>query len=456
MVPAATLVAGALLLGLGPRAADAGDVPVEREIEQIRQEMKEMQRQHDAEMRALREELRRQHQAQDRSELQADVEEYLRSTEAAGREGEPPDTVFTARGLGLQALNPEISVVGDMLTSYTAEEGERGAMGFEFRVLDLHIESYLDPYTKLKAAVGIDPHGAHLGEAYMTRFAVLPGFSVTAGKFRQQFGIVNRWHKHALDQVDFPLALRSIFGNGGLNQIGFSFDWVLPEWKGSAQKIVMQITGGSNSRLFGQNPRYLPSILLRYAHYRDLSKDTYVEAGVTGLLGWNDEWEVTTPGGPEQVHDLRTTYALGLDLTVNWEPTARMRYANLEWRTEFYYLDKGIVAPDGSGADSIRAWGAYTSLQYKLSRTVDVGVRFDWYRPDTKSYATFEGIPPHAVTGSNPYAWQVGPYVTWWQSPFVRVRFEIDYLDGNETGPGTLAAILQLTFAAGPHKHERY
>ena len=63
---------------------------------------------------------------------------------------------------------------------------------------------------------------------------------------------------------------------------------------------------------------------------------------------------------------------------------------------------------------------------------------------------------PLALDSGGPYRWQVGPYVTWWQSPWVRLRLEVDWIDGRGTGPRELVAFLQLTFAAGPHKHERY
>jgi hypothetical protein len=144
-----------------------------------------------------------------------------------------------------------------------------------------------------------------------------------------------------------------------------------------------------------------------------------------------------------------------------------MRYAHFEWRTEFYYLNKGIVAPDGSGRDRIRAWGAYTSLQRQISRTLEVGVRVDYFEPDSKTYARLDGIrglggiAPLAVNGSAPKQWQVGPYITWWQSPFVKLRFEVNYadryLDHRRTGhDGELTCAAQIVFAAGPHKHERY
>ncbi len=420
-----------------------------RELERL---VEEMRRRHEQELAELRQQLDEVRADREKAALEAEVEQYLAETTGPESEEEQP---FVARGLGLQALNPEISVVGDVFTTVTDREGEPWRADFFFRVLDIHIESYLDPYSRLFAAVEIHTDGAELGEGYFTRFGLLPRLNATAGKFRQQFGVVNRWHKHGLDQGDFPLALRSIFGEGGLNQTGFNFEWGLPAWGRATQTLILEITGGTNDRIFGNNPRYLPSFLLHYKHYRDLSASTYVDLGLTGLVGWNEEWPVSAGGTTSTVRDRRATAVLGADLTLLWEPTDRMRYASLVWRSEAYVLRQDLLAPDGSGPDTLVAWGAYTYAQRKVSRTVEVGIRLDYYRPDTKGYADM-GLVPLAVTGGSAYRWRIGPYLTWWQSPWVRVRLEGGYTDGRGTGPAELVVGLQLTFAAGPHKHDRY
>jgi len=152
------------------------------------------------------------------------------------------------------------------------------------------------------------------------------------------------------------------------------------------------------------------------------------------------------------------TTVLGADLTVLWEPTERMRYQNWIWRTEAYLLKKNILAPDLSGEDTLRAWGAYSYFQKKLNRTTEAGLRVDYYQPDTKSYAAMPGLElsPLAVTASDAHQWVVAPYVTWWQSPWVRWRLEWDHQMNHNMGPDSDTISLQCTFAAGPHKHERY
>lgn len=134
---------------------------------------------------------------------------------------------FSAGNLSLQAENPEISVTGDFVYSLRSMDGNRNNADATFRSLGLHYETYLDPYTKFKGAVPVLENDSMLGEAYITRYGVTDSLNITLGKFRQQFGVINRWHKHGLDFVDFPMSMRRIFGDGGLNQNGISFDWKL-------------------------------------------------------------------------------------------------------------------------------------------------------------------------------------------------------------------------------------
>jgi hypothetical protein len=123
---------------------------------------------------------------------------------------------------------------------------------------------------------------------------------------------------------------------------------------------------------------------------------------------------------------------------------------------ELYVLARDILAPDGSGEDTIDAWGAYSYLQTKLNRKLDVGARLDYFAPDTKDYALPDsGFTPHAFA-SSVNQWLAAPYITWQQSPWVRWRAEFDYFDPGDVAEIERRLILQLIFAAGPHKHERY
>ncbi len=363
---------------------------------------------------------------------------------------EAKETTFTSGNLGLQALNPEISVVGDMLGNYQSGSDEIVNWDTVFRTLGIHFQGYLDPYSQFKVALELSPIEAELGEVYFTRYGIPGNFNITLGKFRQQFGVVNRWHKHGLDWFDFPLAVLSIFGPGGLNQIGAHIEWGASTGP-ITHGLLTEITDGTNPSMFGQNAKNRPSILARYHAYQDLTSSTYLDIGLTGLFGWNDAW------GEEEdaFSETKPVYVYGADLVLMWEPTDRMRYKNIQWRSEAYLADKEIYAPDGSGFDRVKPWGLYTLLQSRLSRIFEVGVRYDYYAPDAKSYAD-ESLALLAVTTDGAYRNLFGGWVTWWQSPFVKFRGGYSYSDGKGTGSEVHLVTFQMVFAAGPHKHERY
>ena len=431
-------------------------------VKDLKKDIDEMQKNHKREVNALREEIRGVRESRGivaKGESEAEMLRRLAKDAVAKEEKkeEYEDIVFKHAGLALQKLNPEISITGDIVNAYTVDD-DTDRFDFNFRNLGIHFESYLDPYTRFKAAVPVTTSSATIGEAYFTRYGILKDVNFTMGKFRQQFGVVNRWHKHALDQVDFPYALRQIFGDGGLNQTGISFDWAMPPAFGSSQELILQVTNGENSRVFSGNTISIPSMLAHYKNYRDLSKDTYLELGLTGLLGWNRDWDVSSGGTTVTKKDYQPAACFGADLTVLWEPTEQMRYRNLEWRNELYWLNKGILAPDNSGRDTLNAWGAYSYLQAKKSRTLDIGIRGDFYMPDDKNYANVSGLSlaPLAYVENDAYQWQISPYITWWQSPFVKFRVEYNHLDGENFAEPEDKIMLQVVFAVGPHKHERY
>lgn len=406
-----------------------------------------------AELEDLKADQAQQRRLRQKEALRKALQEQLAQPETP--DASKPET-HTAGGLNLQQLNPEISLSGDLLFALKQNSPAQETSDFKFRGLGVHVQSWLDPYTRFKAAVPIEEDSAGLGEGYVELHQLSDDLILTLGKFRQQFGMVNRWHKHALDQVDFPLALRQIFGEGGLNQTGASLDWLMPAWGKSSQKFTVQFTDGQNNRVFAGNTNNRPSVLGRYSLFRDVTKDTYCEAGLTGLLGWNDAW---TMNDNSVQQDSKETTILGADFNVLWEPTDRMRYRNVQWCSEAYWLHQNILAPDKSGPDTVEAWGLFSYVQTKVSRTVDVGMRGDLFVPDTKGYANLSSdlsLSPLAVISNNPYLYQCSPYVTWSQSPFVHFRSEYDYSDGKGLSFARHTVWLQAIFAAGPHKHERY
>jgi hypothetical protein len=434
---------------------------LKKQILEMKRQMNEMKSKHETEINALKEKIDKLSQPVPVAEETKAEDELARLRELAesmaGEKKEqkaPEETVYKFGGLSLQQLNPEISVSGDFVGHYRHQSETRKRTDAEIRGLELNFQSYLDPFSRLKATTHISDGGVDLEEVYLTHFTVLENATLDLGRFRQQFGVVNRWHEDALDQVQYPLALRRIFGDGGLNQTGASIEWTLPKWGQAYQGLTFQVTNTENERLFGADTLGNPTLLVHYKNYRDLSRDTYLEFGLTGLFGWSDEWNV---GGVNK-YDTLGTQVFGADLSLLWEPADQALYRNVEWRSEVYFLNQDILAPDNSGRDNLNAWGAYSYLQSKIARNLDIGIRADYYQPDSKDYANTPGasLVPLAYTAKNAERWQICPYITWWQSEWVKLRCEYDYAFGHGTEDTEHVLWLQAIFSAGPHKHERY
>lgn len=323
----------------------------------------------------------------------------------------------------------------------------------------------------MKAAVSVSPDGVVFGEAYAVWTNVGNVMNITMGKFRQQLGLVNRWHKHSLDQWDFPLMLTEPFGGGGLNQVGLAFDFQLGKLISDANELTIQITNSMNSKAFSGELFSLPSGLVYFKSYWDLNRSTYLELGLSGMVGFNHYRGMPTSqdvftdangaqlfglydgeGNPVQLsfapagavvdQGYRVTAFGGANLTLFWEPVNKAKYFNFLWRTEFLYGYKQLPDDATGGKHQINWMGGYSYVHAKVSRRIELGLRGDLVQRFTEDNAKL-------------LLYQVVPYLTIWQSPWVRIRLEYNYLDGRQM-KAVHRAIAQVVFAAGPHKHDRY
>src|SRR6266545_6786781 len=127
---------------------------------------------------------------------------------------------FVGRERNQAQLNPEISVTGDVRAYGTAPGVQRD--NFDPREFEIGFQSALDPYSTTKIFVSLENGEVSVEEGY-AYWTGLPGrIRFDIGKFRQQFGELNRWHLHALPETEYPLALRAYLGEDGLAGTGIS------------------------------------------------------------------------------------------------------------------------------------------------------------------------------------------------------------------------------------------
>ncbi len=348
------------------------------------------------------------------------------AAEAAGPEAGPAEPssgwaqpVVAAGGeRNLNRLNPEISITGDVV-GFTTDQGPED---FNARELELNFQSALDPFSLTKWTLSFNPEeGVDIEEAYVTYAGLRGGLSLTAGKLRQNFGLLNRWHLHALPQLDYPLALQTYFGAEGLAQTGLSATWLLPRPWATANELTLELTDGENEAFGGESFQRLVG-LAHLKNYWDVNPATYVELGLSGAAGGNGS------GGDSRVW--------GTDFTVHWQPPDKALYREITWRTE-------LLRSERDDAEGIRnkAWGGYTYLEGLLRQNLYAGLRYD------RVEDPFDA--DHVV-------WGLFPSLTWWQSEFVRLRGEYGFLKDDLSGDSEKRFSLQIVWSAGPHKHETY
>lgn len=408
----------------------------------------------EAEVEALKARLTALEDQAEQEELEELVSEAKQEAQPTEGDSKPEEREFLEGGLALQKLNPELTFSGDMLSSLILKPGKYYASEFDrsgmpIRSVGLHFQHVLDPYSMFKSAIHISPyHGLDIEEVYVTWFGILPSLSLSAGRFRQNFGVVNRWHQHDLDQTQYPMALESILGVDGLVGNGVSVKWMMPRLWAHANELTVEVVDGGNSTLFSGEHFSVPSALARLKNYYDLSASTYLELGLTGMYGLNNRRGFLSARSELVDEPWRGTIVAGADLTVFWSPPERARYQSLIWRSEFYYAHREQAKPRDPRAE--HAWGLYSYVQQQLSASWVFGIRGDLALP--------------TVRNDNLVAADVVPYVTFLQSEFVFLRLEYRHSKNLPFVTPTLdterrsddRVLLQVNFAAGPHKHEKY
>ena len=356
---------------------------------------------------------------------QADLRAAARAAAAQLVAEQAPTTVGTeataGRGRSLNRLNPEISFTGDLIAVAQSRDRDQ----FDAREFELDFQSALDPFSRTRWTLAFGSDGeVDVEEGYATYNALPGGISLNLGKFRQQFGSLNRQHRHALPQSDYPLVLRTFFGDEALAQTGLSARWLLPHPWATANELTLEATDGENEAFGGETFHDFAG-LAHLKNYWDLSPAAYFEWGLTGTAG------KTAEGRGRRIW--------GTDFTLQWRPPQRAKYRELTWRTELLLSE--LDGDGGGGGARTRAWGGYTYAEGLLAQNLYAGARVD------RVEDPFE---------PSRRRWGIVPYVTWWQSEFVRLRGEYRHVVDEAEDRSDDALVLQLTWAAGPHKHETY
>ncbi|MBI2884626.1 MAG: hypothetical protein HYY15_00440 [Candidatus Omnitrophica bacterium] len=339
---------------------------------------------------------------------------------------------------GLQALNPEIGVLADIVaqTSESSQVDAEGNDKISAREVELIFGHPIDPYSRLDVtATFSDFEAASLEEAYITHWGMPAEMRAKIGRMRPKIGKASAVHRDVLETADEPLVVSQYLGAEGLTRTGVELSGFIPApWTAVTHELtggIMEGGVGEGGTLFGSTRRR-PSFYTHLKNFWDISDVSNLEVGATYLTGSDDadsSYEVN---------------ALGLDATLIHYVTPTNKF---KWQNELYVQDRKettTFAEDGTELNvQNNPWGAYSLLDYRLSPRFGVGGRVDYVEPIGAARSSLVRQGDVGLSG----------YLTFYQSEFARWRLQYRHSTFAAGGDDN-AVFLQGTVAIGVHKHQ--
>ncbi len=340
-----------------------------------------------------------------------------------------------------QGLNPNISVGGDFFGAVSTsksdiitEPGEfnYGNNGMHMRGLEMSFVSALDPFARGKAFLHLHEDGLEVEEAYMELLNLPVKASLKAGKFFAEYGLLNRYHEHALPQFDFPRVHVNYFGAENMGGIGLAGSFMLPRLLfADASSLDISVVEGGNAFSFTDERKMNFLYFGHLKNYYDISESSYIEYTLSGVAGRNDTTGFTN------------SYIGSFGLHFKWAPPGRSKYRTFDLKSEFYY---GYMERRDK---NMRSKGFYASFQNKLNARFWIAGRIGY------SELPYDNLQSE---------WDYTLCLDYWQSEFVFFRIQYQYNDRNIHNmlnslgryPSDHTFLIQVNWAMGPHKHEAY
>ena len=371
------------------------------------------------------------------------------------------------------SFNPEISAAVDTIGSYSAAANntditirnievmlQSNVDQFAHAYIILNAESELDPLTKTnpfgELSVGVE-------EAAIETTSLPYGIAVKAGQYYADFTRLGKVHSHELPFVDRPASEEGILG-GEAKARGVEINWVpavdhyfrltagaVDDIGGDTPVTALFTTlGGDESDLFSVgNNRSFGDITYygRAATIFELTENTSLNLGINYLHGVNQ--------GTRQV--------ASADFKLTWLPDPTS-FDRLQVSGEILHgnneggFSSDALAAGGPTHGSSPADGAYIYAQYRIGKTWEPGIRYDWFRPeawsetDSNSDGVADGLARSLTTQNS-----VSAYLTCNLSEFNYLRLQASYINGNSAAfngkNDDWLVFLQWSAIIGAHKH---
>ena len=359
------------------------------------------------------------------------------------------------------SINPDISLIGtfNTFTNFIKGTPEYGKLNFSDPEMELFVDGYLNPFARATANISFENNSFGVEELYGNIVRGLPfDMQIKPGKFLVGFGKLNTVHVHVWPFLERPLFHQVFFGEGGLNDVGINFSFLIPTgdvftnldlgvFKGSS---IIPLTD-SNATDRGINPIFVG----RLSTFWSLDDYTNLEVGLSSSYGSYSKGYLNLLGPFASLTDIRTFnyFYSGLDFKFKYTPDS---YTVLTVQGEGLLNNRDARRYDLTGKPvmgRITNSGAFIYADYKFQKQFSFGVKYDYT-------AGIVGSEPTFYTLSNDDKNSTQGIETWFsyypveETSVVRLGLQhlfFNYSNGTDR-PAETTIKLQFLFSLGPHK----
>ena len=349
-------------------------------------------------------------------------------------------------------VNPDISFLGDLLI-----RGNKESLALSTSGLEIAAQGYVNPFARADLFVHIhdDEGTVEIEEAFLTIERGLPfNLGLRAGKFRPDFGKINREHNHTYHYILAPRPMQSLLGEEMWSSPGVELSVLMPlPWYSKLSFSAMQneMGGGHGHNEHVDEKNNIEKewqdeekweekekkneevansgvITLRFSNFFELNDITHLEAGLNHY---------------RPPHEKEATVS-GVDLKFKWRPdkyrsiTAQgevMQGGGKEEHKEKKYHDEHLKQKNEKEAVTI----AYGWVNIQLNKIWNIGLIVDYSSElDDMEYMSFGGF-----IGFSPVE----------ESSVFRFRIQREYVGNDKTSFSVLG---QIIWSLGPHKPHRF
>lgn len=249
------------------------------------------------------------------------------------------------------------------------------------------------------------------------------GVRLKAGKYRNEFGLLNTTHEPERPQISLPLPVKEYLGEDQLREPGVTVGKKIEFGNGHRGGVSFAILNGENKVAFNQ-AQSKDKVYSGKLYYSYESSNTACQLGFSALTGKNDAAGNLTTN--LQAFDFR--YMLEPNYAANYDYPARFMLLG-----EVLSNQREMFA---NASNRANGYWAVADYQYTLAHHIGIGLE------------STEGLFNKSIKSK---AYSV--HYTWYYSSHGRVQLEARRLNSDTANNG-LEVLLQWNVVLGPHSEK--